>query len=582
MEVFDLPFVQRGVWEVLALAVAAGLLGTWIVLRGLAFFAHAAGTAAFPGLVLADGLGFAAALGALGTTLLLAGGVGWLARRDPRSHDALTAIVLVGALAGGVVLASDVFASGAQVEQLLFGSLLLVDGADIALAGAASVVVLLASLTLGPRWLATGFDESSARALGVRGAGHDAVLLGLVALTAVASLSAIGALLTTALLVVPAATTRLVVDRLVPWQLATVALVAAEGVGGLWLSVELNAPPGATIAVLAGVVFALVALLRAAPRRAIAAGAVALLGIGATGCGTGGDGPSDGRVRVVASTTHLADIARSVGGDRVDVRALLPANADPHDYEPRPQDVRAVAEADVLLVSGLGLDDWVREVAERSGGDARLVDVGAGVPHHLDAGDEEHGGDHAAGEHGDTKGEEHDHGDDDPHWWQDPRNVAAAAQAIARATGADAGPYVARVQAADRAVARCIARVPEAQRRIVTDHDAFGYLAARYGLEVVGTVLPSRTTQAQASAGDLAELARTIEREGVRAVFPERQLEPRLARALARRAGVRSDFALISDALGDGQTVLGALAHNAAELVDGMTGGRQRCEVPAR
>ncbi len=135
IEPFQLPFVQRGLLEILILAVPAGLLGTWIVLRGLAFFSHAVGTATFPGLVLADGLGFAAPLGAFGAAVALhrrqlrpsAGGA-------TEGRDSVVAIVLVGCLAAGVILASDVFGSGSNVETLLFGSLLLIDGGDIALA----------------------------------------------------------------------------------------------------------------------------------------------------------------------------------------------------------------------------------------------------------------------------------------------------------------------------------------------------------------------------------------------------------------------------------------------------------------
>src|SRR5204862_6752688 len=119
---------------------------------------------------------------------------------------------------------------------------------------------------LGHRWLATGFDPAAARALGVRSAAPDAALLVLVGLVAVAALSAVGALLATALLVVPAATTRLVCSRLRTWQPATVALVLVEGVGGLWLSVKTNAPPGATIAVLGGGLFALAAIGQALAR----------------------------------------------------------------------------------------------------------------------------------------------------------------------------------------------------------------------------------------------------------------------------------------------------------------------------
>src|SRR3954463_13980158 len=127
-DAFGLPFVQRGLWEVLLLAAPAVLLGTWIVLRGLAFFAHATGTAAFPGLVVADGLGFAAPLGALGAAGLFAAVVAGLGARRRTGSDSLTALALAGALAAGVLLASDVFGSGARVDTLLVGSLLVLRG----------------------------------------------------------------------------------------------------------------------------------------------------------------------------------------------------------------------------------------------------------------------------------------------------------------------------------------------------------------------------------------------------------------------------------------------------------------------
>lgn len=263
-EAFDYPFMQRALVELLLLSVAAGTLGTWIVVRGLAFYAHGVAAAAFPGLVLADGLGFSATLGAFGVALLFALTVGQLAARTSSGHDALTALVLVAALAVGVVLASDVFASGANVETLLFGSLLAIGPDDVRLAALVAVLALLATALLGQRWLAVGFDPAAARALGVRSPVADLVLLILIALAAVATLSAVGALLATALLVVPAATTRLLTRRLLPWQAATVVLAAVEGTAGLWLSFETNAPPGATIAVISGAVFALVAAGRAA------------------------------------------------------------------------------------------------------------------------------------------------------------------------------------------------------------------------------------------------------------------------------------------------------------------------------
>lgn len=274
LEAFGPEYAQRALVEIALLAAAAGLVGTWIVLRGLAFYAHAVGAAAFPGLVLADGLAFSPLLGAAGTAALVAGVVALLARRQPGAYDGLTAMTLVGALAAGVILASDVFGSQGSVDRLLFGSLLLVDRTDQLATAAVALVAAAATLVLGRRWLASGFDAAAARALGVRSGLPDLVLLALVAAATVCALDAIGALLAAALLVTPAATARLVVDRMGRWQLCTAALAAGEGAFGLWLSLRLNAPPGATIAVVGGVVFLAVAALRVAAGR-LPAGALA-------------------------------------------------------------------------------------------------------------------------------------------------------------------------------------------------------------------------------------------------------------------------------------------------------------------
>ncbi|HEU5254261.1 MAG TPA: zinc ABC transporter substrate-binding protein [Solirubrobacterales bacterium] len=578
LEPFQLPFVQRGLIEVLILAVPAGLLGTWIVMRGLAFFSHAVGTAAFPGLVLADGLGFAAPLGAFGAAIAFAAGASLLRSRRGEREDAAVALVLVGCLAGGVILASDVFGSGANVETLLFGSLLLVDGGDIALAAGAAAATLVASALVGQHWLRTGFDPTLAEAGAPSPRVFDAVLLGLVALASVAALTVVGSLLVAALFLVPAATARLLTERLASWQLLSVALVALEGTVGLWLSVKTDAPPGATIACVAAAVFALVAAgraLRRAPRPALAAAALAGLALAAAGCGSAGAGTE--KLDVVVTTTQLGDFVREVGGDAVAVDQILEPNTDPHDYEPRPSDVEGAAAAEVVFASGDDLDAWVEQVVSDSGSDAEVVDVGAAVPFRL------------AGE---DSGEEASRYD--PHWWHDPRNAEAAVREIERTLAAadpshraafarNAAAYLAELRALDRGIAGCMAAVPAAQRKLVTDHDAFGYFARRYGVDVVGAVIPSQTTQAQPSAKDLSELARTIEAEKVRAIFPESSLSAKVADAIARQTGASAEYTLYGDTLGpegsSGETYPGMEEANADAMVRGFTGGEGRCRL---
>jgi ABC-type Zn uptake system ZnuABC Zn-binding protein ZnuA/ABC-type Mn2+/Zn2+ transport system permease subunit len=545
---FHYAFVQRGVWEVLLLSAAAGLIGTWIVLRGLAFYAHAIGTAAFPGLVLAEGLSFSPLLGALGAGLLFALGVAVLGRRRRDEYPTFTALVLVGALALGVILASDVFHTGTSVQTLLFGSLLVIGTHDLVAAATVSAAAIVATAALGRRWLAAGFDPTTARAFGARSPLPDALLLVLVSVTVVAGLAALGALLVSALLVLPAATARIWTRTLRSWQVASVVLAGLEGVGGLWLSVEANVPPGAAIAVLAGCVFALAAVPRAAPILA----AVLLL----SGCGGGSSNAT-----VVATTTQVGDWARVVAGDALSVHQILQPNTDPHEYEPRPADVVATSGAKVIFENGDGLDRWMSKVISSVGGRPRVVDLGASVPVKLGR---------------------------DPHWWHDPRNAQAAVVAIrdalervdpsaAPAFRRNTAQYLARLRRLDNAIAACFARVPAAERKLVTDHDAFRYFAHRYRIHTVGAVIPSLTTEAQPSAGETAKLIALVRRERVRAIFPESSVNPRLAQTVAQATGASARYKLYGDTLGPGQTYLEMERANADAIVRGLTGGKQRC-----
>jgi manganese/iron transport system permease protein len=257
----DAPFIQRAIVEALLLAGLAGVLGSWIVLRRFAFFTHGVGTAAFPGLVVAAPAGVAPQLTGLAAALLYAGGVEWLGRTRRVATDAATGLMLVAALAIGVILASDVFESPASVDRLLFGSLIGLSNQDLWLTAAVLVAAVILDLGLRRAWLAQGFDPGTAGALGVRAAIADPLLLLAIVLAAVVALDAVGALLVTAVLVIPAATVRLVAPSVATLQAGTAALAAVEGVVGLWLAYELNIGPGPAIAVLGGAVFAVVAVV---------------------------------------------------------------------------------------------------------------------------------------------------------------------------------------------------------------------------------------------------------------------------------------------------------------------------------
>lgn len=298
---------------------------------------------------------------------------------------------------------------------------------------------------------------------------------------------------------------------------------------------------------------------------------------GACGTGQGSQDVAGGKLEVVATTTQIGDFVRNVGGDEADLHQILQPNTDPHNYEPRPSDVEITAGAKIIFENGDNLDHWMETVVDQSGGDPRVVDLGKNLPVNMP---------------GETKGSEAS--TYDPHWWHDPRNAEAAVEHI-RNTLIEADPnhrevyernadiYEAEIKKLDDRIQVCMDKVPSGERKLVTDHDAFGYFANRYGITVVGAVIPSQTTQAQPSAKEVSDLIELIEKENVKAVFPESSLSPKLAETIAHETAASANNTLYGDTLGprgtDGDTYLKMEAANATAMVEGFTGGQQSCNL---
>lgn len=338
----------------------------------------------------------------------------------------------------------------------------------------------------------------------------------------------------------------------------------------------------------------------------VAAAAAVAAGCGGGQAGAGGESGGGGGASVVASTTQIADLVRNVGGDAIEEHQILQPNSDPHDYEPRPEDVRETSAADLVFMNGDDLDPWVSDVVSESGSEADIVNLAETLPDRLEGeahadeeGEEEHAGEenadeaHSEEEHAGEEGAE-EGGVYDPHWWHDPANAEAAVEEI-RDSLIEADPeneqvysenaeqYLGQIRTLDSEIESCITSVPEEDRKLVTDHDAFGYFTNRYDIEVVGTVIPSQTTQAQPSAGDTADLISLIEEEDVQAVFPESSINASLAETIAEETGATAEYTLYGDTLGpegsDGDTYLKMEAANANAMVQGFTGGDERCEI---
>ncbi len=280
-------------------------------------------------------------------------------------------------------------------------------------------------------------------------------------------------------------------------------------------------------------------------------------------CGAGSPTPSapTSALKVVATTTVLADIVRNVGGDLVTVDSIIPAGAGPEDFEPSPEDATKLVDADLIVSNGAGLDDFLDDLIEATGeGDARRLVLGDNIPTITVDGEE------------------------NPHFWLDPSLVAeyylpaiatslsAIDPANAAAYSSNRDRYATQVDAMDAANRTALGSIPPEDRKLVTTHDAFPYFAAHYGFELVGVIVEN--VGQEPTASDLAALIETVRAAGVKAIFSESQSSPKLAQALADEAGVTNVVTtLYNDSVGPApaDTYLGMMGWNVQEIVRALT-----------
>jgi zinc/manganese transport system substrate-binding protein len=271
---------------------------------------------------------------------------------------------------------------------------------------------------------------------------------------------------------------------------------------------------------------------------------------------------------VVASFSILADMVRQVGGERVAVRVLAGPDADAHAFQPRPADAAAVRDARLVVANGLGFEPWLDRLLRSAGQRGTVAVASAGIRPRAMA-EEGHG---------------HSHGQD-PHAWQDLNHgrayvrTIAAALAAADPAGAEdyrsrATAYDARLAALDGWVRAQIASVPEARRKVVTSHDAFGYFAAAYGVQFLAP--QGVSTESEPSAAQVGRLVRLLKQQGITALFLENMANPATLKRLAAEAGVTVSGQLYADALsgpgGPAPDYEAMFRHNVGLLVPAMRG----------
>jgi len=265
------------------------------------------------------------------------------------------------------------------------------------------------------------------------------------------------------------------------------------------------------------------------------------------------------RLKVVATFSILGDMVRNVGGERVEVTTLVGPNGDAHVYAPTPADGRRLTEAKVVFTNGLKFEGWIDRLVKSSGTKAAKIEAAKGVK---PLKGEDHG-------HG------HGHGGDDPHAWQSIANariyvanirdaLIAADAAGKSAYEANAASYLKQLDALEAEVKSLVAGIPADRRRIITSHDAFRYFEAAYGIDFVSP--QGVSTEAEASAKDVARIIQQIRREKIAAVFVENVSDARLMERIAKETGARIGSRVYSDALseanGPAGTYIDMMRHN--------------------
>jgi ABC-type Zn uptake system ZnuABC Zn-binding protein ZnuA len=286
-------------------------------------------------------------------------------------------------------------------------------------------------------------------------------------------------------------------------------------------------------------------------------------------CGGNSPATSSDRLKVVASTNIVGDVVAQVGDDLIDLTVLFPPGTDPHTFDPRPKDIAAISDADVVIIQGLGLESTLESALDANVTGA-LVHAAEGVDVLGIAGEA----------HDEHEGEDHEEGD--PHTWTDPSNVIIWTQNIVVALSqadpdhaptyqANAQAYIAELRALDSWIRAQVETIPAGQRQLVTDHLSFGYFAHEYGFEQVGLVVAALSTNAAPSAKEIAELIDAIEEHHVPAIFVGNTVNPALAEQVAEDTGAQVVFLYtgsLSERGGEADSYIKFMRYNVNEIVE--------------
>ena len=321
-------------------------------------------------------------------------------------------------------------------------------------------------------------------------------------------------------------------------------------------------------------------------------------------CGTGSttDEATSGKINVLATTPMLGDFVNQIGGENINLTILMPPEVDPHTYDPSPQDATKIADADVVFYIGLKYEPsaLIKLLENTSNSDSVLVEVGESInpiefseeghddhddhkdhDDHDEEGHDDHDDEEGHDDHDEEGHDDHDHGSEDPHFWFDPLRVAMAAELMmnqlieldpsnseAYKTAGEA--YISELNELDSTVSALIETVPSKNRKLITTHESLGYLEARYGVEVLTTIIPSLSSADEISPAELVDVLDVIEDNDIKVIFVESEAPSVYAETIAAEANIKTVTGLWVETLRENQSYGDWLIENVELIVENL------------
>ena len=313
-------------------------------------------------------------------------------------------------------------------------------------------------------------------------------------------------------------------------------------------------------------------------------------------CGTGSttDEATSGKINVLATTPMLGDFVNQIGGENINLTILMPPEVDPHTYDPSPQDATKIADADAVFYIGLKYEPsaLIKLLENTSNSDSVLVEVGESInpiefseeghdDHDDEEGHDDHDDEEGHDDHDEEGHDDHDHGSEDPHFWFDPLRVAMAAELMmnqlieldpsnseAYKTAGEA--YISELNELDSTVSALIETLPSKNRKLITTHESLGYLEARYGVEVLTTIIPSLSSADEISPAELVDVLDVIEDNDIKVIFVESEAPSVYAETISAEANIKTVTGLWVETLRENQSYGDWLIENVELIVENL------------